>query len=54
MRGKRVGTFQADTLDILVYDYLKKQGMTYKDIKMQYPRQQRGADERLHRPATST
>ncbi len=36
MRGKRVGTFQADTLDILVYDYLKKQGMTYKDIKMQY------------------
>jgi len=36
MRGKRVGTFQADTLDILVYDYLKKEGMTYKDIKMQY------------------
>ncbi len=36
MRGKRVGTFQADTLDILVYDYLKKNGMTYKDIKMQY------------------
>src|SRR5262245_39305442 len=36
MRGKRGGTFQADTPDILVYDYLKKQGMTYKDIKMQY------------------
>src|SRR5258706_12934152 len=36
MRGKRVGTFQADTLDILVYDYLKKQGMSYKDVKMQY------------------
>jgi NitT/TauT family transport system substrate-binding protein len=36
LRGKKVGAPQADTLDILLYDYLKKHGMTYKDIQMQY------------------
>jgi NitT/TauT family transport system substrate-binding protein len=36
LRGKKIGTFQADTLDIVVYDYLKKQNMTYQDVKMQY------------------
>jgi hypothetical protein len=36
LRGKKVGTFQADTLDILVYDYLKHHGMTYNDIQIQY------------------
>jgi len=41
MRGKRVGTFQADTLDILVYDYLKKEGMTYQGHQDAVPGQQR-------------
>jgi NitT/TauT family transport system substrate-binding protein len=36
LRGKKVGAPQADTLDILLYDYLKKHGMTYRDIQMQY------------------
>jgi NitT/TauT family transport system substrate-binding protein len=36
LKGKKIGTFQADTLDILVYDYLKKLGLTYQDVQMQY------------------
>ncbi|WP_088889391.1 ABC transporter substrate-binding protein [Leptolyngbya ohadii] len=36
LRGKKVGTFQADTLDIIVYDYLKKNNMEYKDVNMVY------------------
>ena len=36
LKGKKIGTFQADTLDILVYDYLKKLGFTYQDVQMQY------------------
>jgi ABC-type nitrate/sulfonate/bicarbonate transport system substrate-binding protein len=36
LKGKKIGTFQADTLDILVYDYLKAKGMTYADVNMQY------------------
>jgi NitT/TauT family transport system substrate-binding protein len=36
LRTKKIGTFQADTLDIVVYDYLKQKGMTYKDVNMQY------------------
>jgi NitT/TauT family transport system substrate-binding protein len=36
LRGKQIGTFQIDTLDIIVYDYLKKNGMTYNDVKMVY------------------
>jgi NitT/TauT family transport system substrate-binding protein len=36
LRGKKIGTFQADTLDIVVYDYLKQKNMTYQDVKMQY------------------
>jgi NitT/TauT family transport system substrate-binding protein len=36
LRGKKVGTFQADTLDIVVYDYLKQKNMTYNDVQMQY------------------
>jgi NitT/TauT family transport system substrate-binding protein len=36
MRGKKVGTFQADTLDVVVYDYLKQKNMTYNDVQMQY------------------
>src|SRR5262245_41328236 len=36
LKGKKIGTFQADTLEILVYDYLKKLGFTYQDVQMQY------------------
>ena len=36
LKGKKIGTFQADTLDMLVYDYLKKLGFTYQDVQMQY------------------
>jgi NitT/TauT family transport system substrate-binding protein len=35
LQGKKIGTFQADTLDILVYDYLKQLGLTCQDVQMQ-------------------
>lgn len=36
MKGKTLGTFQADTLEVLPYDYLKKAGMSFKDVKVRY------------------
>lgn len=36
LKGKKVGTFQADTLDIVVYDYIKQKGLTYDDVEMVY------------------
>ena len=36
LKGKTVGTFQADTLEVLPYDYLKKAGMTFKDVQVRY------------------
>lgn len=36
LKGKTIGTFQADTLEVLPYDYLKKAGLTFKDVKMTY------------------
>lgn len=36
LKGKKVATFQADTLDVVVYDYLKREGMTYDDVEMVY------------------
>ena len=36
LRGKKIATFQADTLDVVVYDYLKENGMTYDDVEMVY------------------
>jgi NitT/TauT family transport system substrate-binding protein len=36
LRGKTIGTFQADTLEMLPYDYLKKAGMSFKDVKVRY------------------
>jgi NitT/TauT family transport system substrate-binding protein len=36
LKGKKIGAQQADTLDIMLYDYMKKHGMTYKDVQMQY------------------
>ena len=36
LRGKTIGTFQADTLEMLPLDYLKKAGMSFKDVKVRY------------------
>lgn len=36
LRGRTLGTFQADTLEMLPYDYLKKAGMTFKDVQVKY------------------
>ncbi|MGI8413867.1 MAG: ABC transporter substrate-binding protein [Solirubrobacteraceae bacterium] len=36
LRGKTLGTFQADTLEMLAYDYLKKNGMSFKDVNVRY------------------
>ncbi|GAB4372362.1 MAG: hypothetical protein Kow00121_14610 [Elainellaceae cyanobacterium] len=36
LKGKKIATFQADTLDVVVYDYLKREGMTYNDVEMVY------------------
>jgi NitT/TauT family transport system substrate-binding protein len=36
LRGKTIGTFQADTLEMLPYDFLKKSGMTFADVKVRY------------------
>jgi NitT/TauT family transport system substrate-binding protein len=36
LRGKTLGTFQADTLEMLPYDYLKKAGMSFKDVRVRY------------------
>jgi NitT/TauT family transport system substrate-binding protein len=36
LRGKTLGTFQADTLEMLPYDYLKKAGLSFKDVQVRY------------------
>jgi NitT/TauT family transport system substrate-binding protein len=36
LKGKTIGTFQADTLEMLPLDYLKKAGMSFKDVKVRY------------------
>ena len=36
LRGKTIGTFQADTLEMLPLDYLKKAGMSFADVKVRY------------------
>jgi NitT/TauT family transport system substrate-binding protein len=36
LKGKTIGTFQADTLEVLPYDYLKKAGLAFKDVKVAY------------------
>ncbi|CAJ0993720.1 ABC transporter substrate-binding protein [Sodalis praecaptivus] len=36
LRGKTLGTFQADTLEMLPYDYLKTAGMSFADVKVRY------------------
>jgi NitT/TauT family transport system substrate-binding protein len=36
LAGKTLGTFQADTLEMLPYDYLKRAGLSFKDVKVRY------------------
>ena len=36
LKGKTFGTFQADTLEVLPYDYLKKAGMNFRDVEVKY------------------
>lgn len=36
LRNKTIGTFQADTLEMVPYDYLAKAGMSFEDVSMKY------------------
>lgn len=36
LKGKTLGTFQNDTLEVLPYDWLAKHGVAYKDITVRY------------------
>lgn len=36
LKGKTLGTFQMDTLEVLPYDWLKKHGVSFKDINVRY------------------
>jgi NitT/TauT family transport system substrate-binding protein len=36
LKGKTLGTFQMDTLEVMPYDWLKKHGVDFKDITVRY------------------
>ena len=36
LKGKTFGTFQADTLEVLPFDYLKKAGLSFQDVDLRY------------------
>ena len=36
LKGKTLGTFQMDTLEVLPYDWMKKHGVAFKDINVRY------------------
>jgi len=36
LKGKTLGTFQNDTLEVLPYDWLAKHGVSYKDVTVRY------------------
>jgi NitT/TauT family transport system substrate-binding protein len=36
LKGKTLGTFQLDTLEVLPYDWLKKHQVSFKDVKVRY------------------
>jgi NitT/TauT family transport system substrate-binding protein len=36
LRGKTLGTFQNNTLEVLPYDWMKKNGVAYKDVTVRY------------------
>jgi NitT/TauT family transport system substrate-binding protein len=36
LKGKTLGTFQLDTLEVMPYDYLKKHNVAFKDVTVRY------------------
>jgi len=36
LKGKTLATFQLDTLEVMPYDYLKKHGVSFKDVTVRY------------------
>jgi NitT/TauT family transport system substrate-binding protein len=36
LKGKSIGTFQADTLEVMPYDYLVKAGLSFADVEVKY------------------
>jgi NitT/TauT family transport system substrate-binding protein len=36
LKGKTLGTFQLDTLEVMPYDWLKKSGVSFKDVNVRY------------------
>jgi len=36
LKGKTLATFQLDTLEVMPYDYLKKNGVSFKDVNVRY------------------
>jgi NitT/TauT family transport system substrate-binding protein len=36
LKGKTLGTFQMDTLEVLPYDWFKKNGVSFKDVTVRY------------------
>src|SRR5260221_2957224 len=36
LKGKTLGTFQMDTLEVMPSDYLKKKGISFKDVTVRY------------------
>ncbi len=36
LKGKTLGTFQLDTLEVMPYDYLKKHKIAFKDVRVRY------------------
>ena len=36
LKGKTLATFQLDTLEVLPYDWLKKNGVSFKDVNVRY------------------
>lgn len=36
LKGKTLATFQLDTLEVLPYDWLKKHGVSFKDVNVRY------------------
>jgi NitT/TauT family transport system substrate-binding protein len=36
LKGKTLGTFQLDTLEVMPYDYLKKHNIAFKDVTVRY------------------
>jgi NitT/TauT family transport system substrate-binding protein len=36
LRGKRIGTFRADTLEMMLFSYLARNNMSYRDVEIVY------------------